>query len=466
MAMTKTGRPIHIYLLVVIFIVAFLSRFLYCFQYLNTDEYVTFWDAMKFIREKTFISHHTVYPPFYSYLATITIGCWALILRVLGIVPSVSSISSFYYMHSITAIFPARVLSLMYGMGSIICVYMTGARFFSKHIGLCAAAFIALSTVHAESSALGLPDMQMSFFATLSLYFALQAYESPSICAYALSGLCVGLAATSKYNGVFSAFSIIVVHVLHLHHNRCLWNPLKWVWSKVGIATLLCIGGFFVCSMGLLISPALYIESIASASAKMSSGMLGAYQGIPYLAFVNLFFHHERIWAILFFCGLASVLYQYRQKNLILICSIILSFVLLGRWKIQYLKYFLFISSAVALIAGQLLVSVLRRISRPTLRAALCCLIFAIPVYQIATGACYQVMRDNRTRAAAWVNRNVSEGAHIMLDMVGWSIYHLPRLYTAPQKEQYLSDNPLFFADRLSEIRTYTMGFFRISMAF
>ena len=76
---------------------------------------------------------------------------------------------------------------------------------------------LALSYLHVRESHFGVTDVPMMFFAVCSMLFIVKSYYSKaSLRNYVLAGVFAGLAASTKYNGVLVAVSMVAVHCLNV----------------------------------------------------------------------------------------------------------------------------------------------------------------------------------------------------------------------------------------------------------
>jgi len=116
-------------------------------------------------------------------------------------------------------IFGARPLSaiyvsLLFGVLMIPLVYLMGSLIYSRTLGIIAAFLVYLDPVSIMSSQKIWPDTVLAFFMVLSIYLFLYGLKNNKDNFYILSGISVGLAVLTKYNGILSLFGIWLYAVI------------------------------------------------------------------------------------------------------------------------------------------------------------------------------------------------------------------------------------------------------------
>jgi len=112
------------------------------------------------------------------------------------------------------AIFLCRIWPVFYGTLAIFLTFLLGRRVFSDSAGLVGALLLAFSPQAIHSSGYFKPDSQLLCMTLLALLLALRAVERPTAGRYALAGLGVTLAASSKALSVVVAVPLIVATLI------------------------------------------------------------------------------------------------------------------------------------------------------------------------------------------------------------------------------------------------------------
>lgn len=96
-----------------------------------------------------------------------------------------------------------RTMTAAFGTATVLVTYWA-ARRWGTRTALLAAALMAVMPNHVRESHYALADVPTAFFTTLAFLMALRALERPTFGAFAWAGAVVGLAASSKYNGLIA----------------------------------------------------------------------------------------------------------------------------------------------------------------------------------------------------------------------------------------------------------------------
>lgn len=96
--------------------------------------------------------------------------------------------------------FWGRAVTAAFGMATVLVVFRIGLRWGSRH-ALLAAALLAVMPLHVRYSHYVLTDAPLTFFVALTMLMSLRAHERPVLRAFAWAGAMAGLAAAIKYNG-------------------------------------------------------------------------------------------------------------------------------------------------------------------------------------------------------------------------------------------------------------------------
>lgn len=179
----------HVLLLgVLLFVLAVQSYLLYSYQYV-------WWDSGVYIAMAKY---------FYSYGHS---GFWENIRPPL--LPIL--IGPLFLLHLPFPI-SARIIVLLFSLGSLLLVYRIGKQLFNWQSGLLAAALLAASNTYLFVGSEVLSDVPSLFFALLGVYFLLQEHDF-------LSGLCLGFAFLTRFPQGFmlavAGFYLLVLWIRH-----------------------------------------------------------------------------------------------------------------------------------------------------------------------------------------------------------------------------------------------------------
>lgn len=107
-----------------------------------------------------------------------------------------------------------RSASVLFGCATIVVVYLIGKELFNKKVGLIAALFISLNSLHIFLSQLVKTDAAAIFWVVLSFLFAVKIMLRGQWRDYLCCGIICGIAISTKYN-FLSLFLPIIAHLLY-----------------------------------------------------------------------------------------------------------------------------------------------------------------------------------------------------------------------------------------------------------
>ncbi len=108
-----------------------------------------------------------------------------------------------------------RSVSLLFGLATVALAFAVGRLWRGDvRVGLLAAGLVAVAPTAAKYSRLVVPDALVCFWVLATLWCALRVLRDGRLRDYVLTGLCVGLAASSKYNGALAGVWLLAAHAL------------------------------------------------------------------------------------------------------------------------------------------------------------------------------------------------------------------------------------------------------------
>jgi len=107
-----------------------------------------------------------------------------------------------------------RGVTLLFGLVAVVAMYLLGDRLYGPPAGLICALFLAVTPAFSYHAGFMTADVPMLAWVLLAAFFAVRAMQDGRLRFYVLAGLCVGLAAATRYKGVLSALTVVAAHVL------------------------------------------------------------------------------------------------------------------------------------------------------------------------------------------------------------------------------------------------------------
>lgn len=128
-------------------------------------------------------------------------------------------------------ILAVRLVSVLSGTLSVLCVYLLGKELINTKVGLMAAAFLALFPIHAHFSRIGVHNINDSLMVCLCLWLALRALRTGRLSTSVLSGVFTGL---TLYTYVGTRFVLILVLGVFIYVALFQRNLLKQHLANLG----------------------------------------------------------------------------------------------------------------------------------------------------------------------------------------------------------------------------------------
>ena len=330
-----------------------------------------------------------------------------------------------------------RGLSALFGSATIAVVYLIGKRFDGVKSGLLAAAFYACTVTALRESHYYTPDSANTFFISLAVYFMLKIALRESRRNYLFAGICIGLAAGSKYNGVFLVAPFCFAHLARLTDNRSVWTQaradvkefLKNFFSKwfVGGA-LLSLLVFFVTTPYALVHRAEFRENLHRMSGALSSKIVEGnhhYIGTPpYWYYLEnlLFWAMGPVLEVACLLGLVYALLRHRRQDIILALWVAIYFYVVGGWLNKAVRYTLPLLPFLAVFGAAMFVGLFKHFKEQR-KQRLALLVAMFALMTLASSFLYSLAYMNVYRqphpgiqATRWAFANIPDGATILLE--------------------------------------------------
>lgn len=330
-----------------------------------------------------------------------------------------------------------RVLSAVFGSATIVLVYLIGKRFDGVRTGLLAAAFYACTVTALRESHYYTPDSANTFFISLAVYFMLGIALRETRRSYLYAGICVGLAAGSKYNGVFLLVPFCFAHLARLTDNTSLWTQARAdvkaflkkcfsIWFIGG--ALLSLFAFFITTPYALTLRVEFLKDLRKMSGALSNNIVEAnhhYIGTPpYWYYIEnlLFWAMGPVLEVACLLGLVYALVKHRRQDIILALWVAIYFYVVGGWLNKAVRYTLPLLPFLAVFGAAMFVGLFKHFKEQRKRrpAAL------VGVFALMTLVCsllYSLAYMNIYRqphpgiqATRWGLANIANGATILLE--------------------------------------------------
>jgi tetratricopeptide (TPR) repeat protein len=177
----------------------------------HPDEYsYVFWPLNFFSGDLN--PHFFTYPSLHYYVLGLVYG----LLYLLSSAPSTLQeyIAYHYFWNPDFILQAARTTSVIFASCTTIWVALLGWRAYGREAGLLAGLLLAICTLHTRQSSLASVDISMTFWALAALWATVRLLEHCQYKDYALAGIFIGLACSSKYPGAAISVAVLSAHLL------------------------------------------------------------------------------------------------------------------------------------------------------------------------------------------------------------------------------------------------------------
>lgn len=412
---------------------------------------------------------HFDWPHLYIYLNFFVYSGFALVRKWLELLNLKAQLATFLpviWDDTLVFYYITRSFTAILGALTLIPVYLTGAKLFNTKVGLLSAAFFAIIPFHLWHSHYSLPDVPMVFFLTWAVYFSAQVMLVPSYRNYLLTGLFVGFAASTKYNGGLVAVCVLLATVVAFKSRKD--SVGRDVFSRY-LASLqkVVISGFFAV-VGFIIGTPFAVLDIETFT--RTDGPKGALWQFTNVGSTTFGTHLLQLWntltvtlpddlgyTLLFWLGFALVylLYKVVKKEVglsqaylafLLIPALVFIYYISGFSKPRS-HYFMISYPFLALISGYFVESLYTWFNK---KFAVMAYIFLVLVFVPPTYASfirlYTIYRgDTRVALYAWAKTIIPKNAHVF--------------YSSSSLEMLPSKLPVTSSKGLLKLSNYTSGY-------
>jgi 4-amino-4-deoxy-L-arabinose transferase-like glycosyltransferase len=163
--------------------------------------------------------HYFIHPTLFYYISAGFLLIPFIVFKFLYAgTAQVSVLVRLFLEHEGAVAFYLRFIPIIFGTLSILIVYKIAKRIWDTKAGLFSALLCCLSPLHIQYSRQIRVDSVFVFFLLFAFYFIYRLYETGKLKYYVWSGLAIGLALSTNYNGALLFGILTVAHVLKNKH--------------------------------------------------------------------------------------------------------------------------------------------------------------------------------------------------------------------------------------------------------
>ncbi|MFH1052921.1 MAG: glycosyltransferase family 39 protein, partial [Candidatus Woesearchaeota archaeon] len=329
----------------------------------------------------------------------------------------------------------ARFIIVLVGVATIYLVYVLGKKIYNKNIGLMAALFLSVSFIHAKLSHMIKPDIPVTLFILLSVYFCYRLYETGKLRHYLLSGLFAGVAISFLYSGIFLVISIFVAHLLYCMKNKKsvfeLFKNMKSIFEVFLNKKLIFAYIYLILVFILLVPWAIFSfgefmnDFVFITTSVVESNALNAYLWHPengWVHIITLIFNDGLgiILSSVAFVGVLFALYKRSSKEILLLSFPVTMFVVFGFLSELSSRNIIPILPFLTIFAALLIYNILKPLLNKKILVMslifVSLLLIIVPAHSVIKFNHILTQKDTRTLSKEWIESNIPFNSKIMCE--------------------------------------------------
>jgi len=368
-----------------------------------------------------------MWPHFFYYLLFGFLGIYFVFALATRRFHSLAEIrESYFYDHSLFYQL-GRLFSTLTGMATCILIYFIGRKAYDRKTGIIAALFLTFNMLHITNSQISIPDITMTFFTTLALFFSLSLGEQGKLRHYLLAGIFAGFAISTKYNAFWVCASIAVASIVFITKHFSKRIVLIHVRNLV-LAGAVALVAFFVGTPYALLDWQHFLSDIkytALISTHEASGF-AAIEGI-YRHAMGLFLPQSltitgNLIGLMAILGVILGLIRRRWQDMVLMSFAIPHFIFFAFKTAEYNRplYFLPALPIFMVFAAVFVVelgAIIKRVSQPIAKyvtPVLTALLLIVPILHAVKHGYTHLQQDTNNMARKWIEDNLPADSKIV----------------------------------------------------
>lgn len=360
-----------------------------------------------------------------------------------------------------TVVLLGRFLSVGFGIGSVLLAYLIGKRLTARAwVGLLAALLVAVSPTTVWHSRWITPDTMAAFFTLASVYASLLVYQEGRTRHYVIAAVCIGLAASSKYNAVLTVLPLLVAHVLR-HGRRSLKERDLYVAIFLSALVFLHTTPFALLDFREFYSGLMFDnQHYATGHAGMEGDTVRWYLGYLWNAAgpILLLTLFGMVW------GIAS-----RSREIVILSTFPVVYLLfISRFVVRNDRTLLPSLAFLFILAALAVAQLLDRVTRSTSRAIRYTSIAALTALMLVTVVLMSTLTvqsslrlntvDSRETARIWIAENLPSGAKVAIE--SYAPFVDPERFSVQGFFRMIDQTPEWYVEQGFEYLVFSEGIF------
>lgn len=359
-----------------------------------------------------------------------------------------------------SAVLLGRAITVCFGVGTVGLVYLVGKRLGGKTMGLLASLMTATFPTNVLHSRSITPDTFVTFFAVATLLASVLIYQQGKPWQYVLAGICVGLTASSKYNGGLIVLPLVLAHVFR-------YGKVAFKQPKFYLALLCCGFGFLATTPYALLDSATFLRDLRFEARHYSTGHAGM-EGNTVKWYLQYMWQTA---GIIYILAVLEILRGIRlnSKGIFLLSIFpVVYFAFISSFMVRNDRTFLPLTPFLFLLAASLLRYLIGRIEkfqskqlRKLFITAIVCFSitgFALPISRTIADTIRLTTMDSRETARVWINNNLPAGAKIAIE--SYSPFVDPSRFSVQGFSRMIEHKPEWYIEQSFDFLIFSQGMY------
>lgn len=306
--------------------------------------------------------------------------------------------------------FWVRVLDALLGSLTVLLVFEFGRRAYGWLAGVLAALALAVAFLHVRDSHFATLDIPLTLACVAGLYVAYRTIHSRGVRPLLINGVCLGVAASLKYNGALVFAGIAAAQTLRARAEHDSWSQIV---ARLALIAVVGIAILVITSPFLLLDPAMTQHGIGYIFAHLETATA------PSIGWVQLslalWSGIDPVLVLLAIVGVAYAAWRRQPADLIILTFLGVYVLLIGAGRSVFFRYADPMIPLLLLLAGRALEALVERTAggqwrRFALAVALVLVVVAPLVHDVRYDLLIQ-QTDTRTLAYSWLANHVPAGS-------------------------------------------------------
>jgi len=413
--------------------------------------------------------HFFNYPSLFFYINALAYIPYYLFGKIVGvfrtpndILPPISLAMGVTIAQMPTTVLLGRIITISFGVGAAGLVYLIGKQITGRvMVGTLASLMVTISPTTVWHSRLITPDTFVTFFALAAFLTSILIYQQGRTWQYAIAGICVGLTASSKYNGGLIVLPLVLAHFLR-------YGKAAFKQPKLYLALLLCGVGFTLTTPYAVLDSTKFLTDLRFEITHYSTGHAGM-EGDTLEWYLNYMWQTGGGIYLLSILGvLFGIIERPKEIGLLAIFPLIY-FAFISRFVVRNDRTFLPLTPFAFLLAAWFLTTLFDKIGNwrvklwqrylsLTVLTSLAIAVLALPLSKTIADTHRLTTVDSRKTARIWIDNNLPPGSKIAIE--SYSPFINPSKFSVQGFGRLIDHEPEWYVEQGFDYLVFSQGMY------